>query len=193
VRFDLVAPAARRYSVDMKKMIVSAVLSGLFLAASSYGSVPAVKVTVSDAGGKAAYRGTTNAKGTFATGTLKPGAYVVQFNSNTTEPGSHYALVVSAGKKKVLAEGVVAEKFNGGGVAMRIEVGGGLNIVGQIATEGNTMVRNNKRIVWIPHQLGTNLPGHFAEEDSAEAVGARHTLNISIMDLEKTQRTTVGH
>ena len=168
-------------------------LSGLFLASSSYGSVPAVKVTVSDAGGRAAYIGTTNARGTFATSTLKPGGYVVQFNSNSTVPGNHYALVVSAGKKKVVAEGVVAEKFNGGGVAMRVEVGGGLNIVGQIATEGNTMVRNNKRMVWIPHQLGTNLPGHFAEEDSAEAVAARHTLNMSIMDLQKTQRTTVGH
>jgi hypothetical protein len=177
----------------MKKMILSATLSGLFLASSSYGSVPAVKVTVSDAGGRASYIGTTNARGTFSTAALKPGRYVVQFNSNSTAPGDHYALVVSAGKKKVVAEGVVAEKFNGGGVAMRIEVGSGLNIVGQIATEGNTMFRNNKKLVWIPQQVGTHLPGHFAEEDSADAVAARNTLNLSIMDLIKTQRTTVGH
>ena len=65
----------------MKNMIRSTALS-LFLAAGmAYGAVPALNVTVSDASGKAAFKGTTNAKGTFATAKLKPGNYVVQFNS----------------------------------------------------------------------------------------------------------------
>ena len=44
-------------------------------------------------------------------------------------------MVVSAGKKKVIATGVSGEKFHGGGVAMRVNVGPGLKITGQVANE----------------------------------------------------------
>jgi hypothetical protein len=63
----------------MKNLIRSAALS-LFLAAGlAYGAVPALNVTVSDASGKTAFKGTTSAKGTFSTAKLKPGNYSVQF------------------------------------------------------------------------------------------------------------------
>ena len=92
----------------MKNMIRSAVVSLLFIAAClAYGAVPAMNVTVSDASGKAAFKGATNARGTFATANLKPGNYVVQFNSTSgAVKGNHYAIVVSAGKKKVSAAAV---------------------------------------------------------------------------------------
>ena len=113
-------------------MIRSAVVSLLFIAACmAYGAVPIMSVTVSDASGKAAFKGTTDTKGTFATANLKPGDYVVQFNANSAAvKGNHYAIVVSAGKKKVTAGAVPGEKFAGGGVAMKVDVGAGLNITG---------------------------------------------------------------
>ncbi|MDP9097693.1 MAG: carboxypeptidase-like regulatory domain-containing protein, partial [Verrucomicrobiota bacterium] len=113
----------------MKTLIRGVGIALLFLGVSlAYGAVPALNVTVSDASGKAAYKGMTNAKGMFATTSLKPGNYVVQLNSKSVATkGAHYAIVVSAGMKKVTADAVPGEKFAGGGVALKVEVGPGLN------------------------------------------------------------------
>ena len=153
----------------------------------AFGAVPQLTVTVADSGGKAAYKGTTNAKGTFATGVLKPGNYVVQFNADGVKGGS-YALVVSAGTKKVSADSVAGEKFAKGGVAMKIDVGSGLNITGQVSPGGNTKVDSNgKKMVWIPKKLGSNLPGHWAAEDSAEAKEARMSGTLSTKSVQDIQ------
>jgi hypothetical protein len=45
-------------------------------------------------------------------------------------------LVIFAGKKKIVADAVEAEKFAAGGVAMKIDVAAGLNITGQVAPAG---------------------------------------------------------
>ena len=140
-------------------------------------------VTVSSAGGKVAFKGKTNAGGTFATGTLAPGNYVVQFNSSSAAvKGNQYALVIGAGKQKVTAEAVAGSKFAAGGVAMRLEVGKGMNITGQISsgmssgangkTEGNANVKiiKGKRYVWVKgRETGSNLGGRWVEEGSPAA------------------------
>ena len=161
-------------------------------AAAAFGALPPLTVTVADSTGKAAYKGATNAAGTFATGTLKPGQYVVQFNAKAGDvKGGSYALVVSAGRKKVTADSVAGEKFAGGGVAMKIEVGNGLNITGQVTTGLQTKLdANGKRMVWIPKKLGSNLAGHWVPEDSAEAKEwkTRGTVSTkSIQDLQAHQ------
>src|ERR1043166_2033580 len=113
----------------MNKTMRTAFIALLFAGASfTYGAIPPMTVTVSDSSGKAAYKGATNASGVFATGKLQAGNYVVQFNSKSAPKGAQYAMVVSAGKKKVTANAVQAEKLAAGGVAMKIEVGAGLNI-----------------------------------------------------------------
>src|SRR6478672_6660136 len=150
--------------------IIMRTLVALTIAAASfaYGSVPALNVTVADSSGKTAFKGATNAKGTFATGMLKPGAYSVQFSSSSAPSGT-YALVVSAGSKKVTASAIAGEKFAKGGVAMKIDVGSGLNITGQVAAETNgsaPMGHSGKPMVWIPRKTGSNLAAHWAESDS---------------------------
>ena len=117
------------------KTVRRGILVGLLGAAASVasGAVPLINVTVAGSSGKAAYKGITDGKGTFATGKLQPGSYVVYFNSKSAPKGSKYLLVLSAGKKKVIASAVEAEKFGAGGVAMKIDVGAGLNITGQVA------------------------------------------------------------
>ena len=179
--FDIVPP--------MKNMIRSAVVSLLFIATCIVqGAVPAMNVTVSDAGGKAAFKGTTDTKGTFATAKLKPGNYVVQFISNSAAvKGNQYAIVVSAGTKKVAANAVPGEKLAGGGVAMKVDVAAGVNITGQVAAEANGAVKNGKKMVWIPKQLGSNMPGHWAEEGSAEAIAAKAAGNLSGDEINKLQ------
>lgn len=183
------------YSWRMKNIIRSAFV-GLIIGAASmaYGAVPPMNVIVADSSGKAAYKGATDSKGTFATGKLQAGGYVVQFNSKTA-PKGNYALVVSAGKKKVMANAVSGERFTKGGVAMKIDVGAGLNITGQVAAEtaGNAPLgKNGKPMVWIPKKLGSHLPAHWAESDSAEAKEAMTSTSISRQDMQNRQSQGVG-
>lgn len=178
----------------MNNILLTAV-AGLVAAAASLASaaVPEMRVTVSDASGYAAYKGATDSKGSFATGSLKPGRYVVQFNAKRNDvEGNNYALVVSAGRKKVVADAVAGQKFAGGGVAMRIEVGGGGNIVGQVASDLRTMMKDGKLLVWIPQRIGSHLPAHWAEADSAEAKIAQTASSFSIKNLQDKQAQGVG-
>jgi hypothetical protein len=185
-------PKKRTSHDESMKTIACSIFLGLVIGAAplAYAAVPAINVTVSDSGGKAAYKGATDTKGTFATGKLQPGGYVVQFNSKSAPKGSKYAMVVSAGKKKVTANAVQAEKLAAGGVAMKIDVGAGLNITGQVATEDKNsgpMGKNGKAMVWIPKKLGSNIAAHWAESDSAEAKEAMTSTNMSRQDLQNRQ------
>ena len=160
----------------------------MFAASLSFGGTPAVSVTVSDADGKPTFKGATNTSGAFATANLKPGNYVVQFNSSSAAMnGKYYALVVSAGKKKVSASAVPGEKFAGGGVAMKVEVGSGLNISGIVAAEDDVAVKNGKTMVWIPPMLGSNMPGHWAEKGSADEVLSRTRGNVRTEAVQSLQ------
>jgi hypothetical protein len=175
----------------MKQIIERLLFSVLILAAgTAFGAVPSIKVTVFDAGSKVAFKGAIDGSGTFSTGNLKAGSYVVQFNApNATVKGNQYLLVVSAGSKKVSADGVAGEKFLGGGVAMRVEVGSGLKIMGQVADSVNARIdsKSQKRLVWARPRIGSNMPGRWVPEDSAEAVSAYNSGEIRREDLRKWQ------
>src|SRR4051812_35264606 len=120
----------------MKTLIPRVGLCWFLIAAAvaSGGGVPSVNVIVSDASGKAAFKGAIKSDGAFATEKLQPGNYVVQFNSkNSALKGGQYSIIVAAGKKKVVADAIAGERFLGNGVAMKVEVGSGLNIIGHVA------------------------------------------------------------
>src|ERR1044072_6805070 len=121
----------------MKNILCSSVMALLFVVATmAYGAVPPISVSVTDAGGKTAFKGTTNSAGVFSTAKLQPGNYVVQLSSTSpAATANHYSVVVGAGKKKVSASAVPGEKLTGGGVALKVDVGAGLNITGQVAAE----------------------------------------------------------
>jgi hypothetical protein len=177
------------YIEDMMMNMIRNSVLWLFLIAASvmYGGVPPVNVVVSDKGGKTAYKGATNTSGAFATAKLQPGNYVVQLNSSSTQlKGKQYAVVVSAGTKKVSAN-VAGEKFAGGGVAMKVDVAAGLNITGQVAAQTAPTSTSGKKMVWIPKQLGSNQPGHWVEEDSAEAIAAKNAGFISKERIQSLQ------
>jgi hypothetical protein len=173
----------------MKKIIQATLVSLFIIVSMSYGAVPSMNVTVSDSSGKAAYKGATDTKGSFATATLKPGGYVVQLSSKSAPKGTKYAVVVSSGKKKVTANAIEAEKLAAGGVAMKIDVGAGLNITGQVADDKSSspMGHNGKPMVWIAKKTGSNIAAHWAESDSAEAKEAMSSGNMSRQDLQNRQ------
>jgi len=171
----------------MKNTIRSIAFSLFLSAGFAYGAIPALNVTVSDASGKAAFKGTTNGKGTFATAKLKPGNYVVQFNSPNGAIEGNYAIVVSAGTKKFSAAGVAGVKFAKGGVALKVEVGPNLNIAGQVAVEAAGASKNGKKMVWLPPMAGSHMPGHYVEEGSAEYQEAKTAGRLSNQDVSNLQ------
>lgn len=152
-------------------------------------SNPTFKVTVADAGGKVAFKGMTDTSGSFATGNLAAGNYVVQLNSSTgATKGDQYTVVIAAGKKKVSAESVAGEKFNAGGVAMKIDVAGGLKVTGQVAASTVKIdEKTKKKLVYIPSRIGSNLPGRWVPADSAEAIAALNSGLIRKEDVSKWQ------
>jgi hypothetical protein len=179
----------------MKNLIRTSVIALLVGgAAFADAAVPAINVTVADSSGKTAYKGATNAKGGFATGSLKPGGYTVQFTSASAAKGT-YALVISAGTKKVAASAVAGEKFAKGGVAMKIDVASGTNITGQVAAEDKSSAplgKNGKPMVWIAKQLGSNIPAHWAESDSAEAKQAETSGSYSTKNIQDKQNQGIS-
>jgi hypothetical protein len=157
----------------------------------AFGALPQLSVTVADSAGKPTYKGATNAHGTFATGTLKPGTYMVQFTAKAADvKGKSYALMVSAGSKTMSANSVAGDKL-AAGVAMKIDVGSGLNITGMVTTGLSTLQtkidKDGKKMVWIPKRLGSNLPAHWAPEDSAEAKALESENTISSKNVLQKQ------
>jgi hypothetical protein len=166
----------------------------VLLAAPGAFAAPSIKVTVFDAAGKPAFQGATGGEGTFATGALNPGRYIVQFNAKAAGvTGQNYALIISSGKKKVVADSVAGEKFTGGGVAMRIEVGSGSKITGHITDAVMTRVdENGNKLVWIPQRLGSHLPAHWAAADSADAKLVLASTSLSFKNLQDKQAQGIG-
>jgi len=148
--------------------------AGLFLFASvALGSgIPDVDVTVSDAAGKLAYRGRTDAQGVFATQPVAPGKYVVQFHAKTARTErTDYAIFAAAGHHRVVADAVAGAKFAGNGVAMRLNSTIGTPIVGQVALGGlnalGTRIINGVRYVLLPPETGDVGPRWVQEGTSS--------------------------
>lgn len=153
------------------KIIARLVIGLVALAGSvAFGAVPTMNVAVSDSSGKTAFKGATDSRGIFASPKMQPGNYAVQFSSKNAPSGSHYTLVVVAGTKKTSASAITAEKL-AAGVAMKIEVKANASIQGQVSADSaeTRIGKNGQLMVWIPKRLGSNIPAHWAESDSAEA------------------------
>ena len=162
------------------------------VASAAHGAgVPTMNVTVADPSGKIAYKGKTTGEGTFATPALTPGEYLVQLSAKP-DTNRQYSVVVSSGKHKVVAASIDGAQFAGGGVAMKVKVGKGLNITGhvsdatRVATSGNQKVKvmNGKRYFWVSTGgLGSNLGGRWVEEGSADARAIWRMSNEDLQDV----------
>jgi len=169
----------------------------LCLASPVRGGIPALQVTVFDADEKVAFQGPLDSDGSFATGSLSPGRYVVQFKTkNTATKNNLHLLVVSAGTKKVIAAAVPGQKFTGGGVAMKVDVGPSSRITAQVAQENTvtgegvsrSRVIDGKRYVWLTTQIGSNLGRRWVEERLAPGV---NIVNVP-MDNVRTIQDSAG-
>jgi len=185
-----------------RKLLFSLLLLPAFTLASA-ASLPTVDVAVTNSAGKSVYKGATDAKGTFSTGKLAPGDYVVQFTAKNPGKGN-FALAANAGKNQMAANSVAASRLSDPGVAMKIKVQGDTSITGQVAEAGKlaqapaqsasvptsiaghrTKVENGKTYVWLTDSVGSVAGGHWAELNSAEAQAV-----VGVVGQKPTQTRT---
>lgn len=123
---------------------------GVTLAAPSTNGLDVLVLT--DPGNKVVFKGKTDARGSFNTGKLEAGNYVVQFNATNAKglTGNLFSIAAVGGKRAVTATAVAGEKFSGGGVAMRVQVAGGSRLAGQVAVGDLAAVENVRAAAEIP-------------------------------------------
>lgn len=159
------------------------------------GDVARIDVQILDLSGRTTFfKGATDSKGIFVSPKMAPGEYAVCFNSKTAPKGTHYTLVLVAGTKKMAASAITAEKLATGGVAMKIEVKTDRSILGQVAQEDRAtrIGKNGKLMVWIPKVVGSNLPAHWAESDSAEARLVETGTSYSRQNIQDRQNQGIS-
>jgi hypothetical protein len=132
-------------------------------------------------------RAVTNARGTFALEALAAGSYTLTFRARKAEDmhrstsnkvivATSYSIKIEGAKRTVHKSGLTSNDLLAG-VDVDVQVGPGARIHGQV-TAGAA-----KKMVWLPREPGSNLPGRWVAEDSAEARAGRR-YNAHPMGVE---------
>ena len=139
-------------------------------------------------------RAVTDGRGNFAIEALAAGSYTLTFRSRKAEDLHHstsdkvivaelYSIKIEGTKRAVNKNGLTSNHLLAG-YDVDVDLGPGARIRGQVAS-GSV-----KNMIWIPKEPGSNLPGHWVEEGSAEAKAAIHhnAQAMSVEALRQTQR-----
>jgi hypothetical protein len=139
-------------------------------------------------------RAVTDARGNFALEALAAGSYTVTFRARKAEDLHHntsdkvivatvYSIKIDGTKRAVNKSGLTSDDLLAG-VEVDINLGPGARIRGQVAAAAM------KNMVWIPKEPGTNIPGHWVEENSVEARAALHhnAHPLSVEGVRQIQR-----
>jgi hypothetical protein len=120
----------------------------------------------------------TDARGNFAIEALAAGSYTLTFRSRKAEDLHHstsekvivataYSIKIEGTKRTVNKTRLTSDDLLRG-VDVVVDCGPGARINGQVASGAL------KNMIWISQEPGSNLPGHWVAEDSAEAKAAGH-------------------
>lgn len=136
----------------------------------------------------------TDARGNFAMDALAAGSYTLTFRARKAEDLHHstsdkvivatlYSIKIEGTKQAVNKGGLTTDALLAG-VEVEVNVGAGARIRGQVAAAAQ------KNMVWIPKEPGSNIPGHWVEEGSAEAKAAIHhnTYQLNKEGVRQIQR-----
>ena len=163
------------------------------LATSVYGGQPAPGVAGVDVSVKQmpAKRSVTDARGNFALDGLAPGSYTLSFRAkeakNVKTPPTNKAVIASTysikidGTKRSVSQSGLTSNSLIAGVDIAVQVGSGAKVRGQVLAGGV------KKMVWISGALGSNIPGHWAEEDSKE-VSMHNRSNLNANDIRNNMQ-----
>lgn len=166
-------------------------LFGAFAASAIYGGpsapgVAGVDVVVKQNPSK---RTATDARGNFALDALPSGSYTLSFRARkaqdtkttTTDKvtvAASYSIKIEGTRRSVNQSGLTNDKLLAG-VNVAVEVGSGAKIRGQV------LAGATKKMVWIPKETGSNMPGHWAEEGST-AASAHGAIVQSVDDMRNS-------
>jgi hypothetical protein len=129
----------------------------------------------------------TDAQGNFVLSALPPGSYTLfvwgpsakdvhQTTGSVMIVATSYSIKVDGAKRSANQNHLTSDKLIAG-VDIPVVVGPSGNVRGRVLAEGL------KRFVWVPRTSETNLPGHWAEEGSADAVPSHNITQIQRKDL----------
>lgn len=136
-------------------------------------------------------RAVTDGRGNFSIEALAAGSYTLTFRarkaanlhqsiSDKVIVATVFSVKIDGAKNAVKKTGLTADDLIAG-VDIKVDLGPGARIHGQVASGAL------KKMVWIEKESGSNLPGRWVEEDSAEAKAARHH-NTSAMSIEAVRQ-----
>jgi hypothetical protein len=139
-------------------------------------------------------RAVTDARGNFAIEALAGGSYRLTFRARKAEDLSHstsdkvivatmYSIKIDGTKRAVNKSGLTTDDLLTG-YDVDVDLAPNARIRGQVAAVAS------KNMVWIPKAIGSNVPGHWAPEDSAEAKAASHlhAEQITLEGIRQIQR-----
>ena len=146
--------------------------------------VAEVDVVVQQSPGK---RRITDERGNVTFEGLAPGSYTLTFRARKADllpettrsevlVATAYSIKVEGTKRAVSQSGLTTDKLIAG-VDIRVEVGPGAKIRGQVLSHGP------KKMVWIAPEIGSHVPGHWVDADSKEAARFHNTVQITHSDL----------
>lgn len=129
----------------------------------------------------------TDAQGNFVLSALPAGSYTLfvwgpsakdlhQTTGNVMIVATAYSIKVEGAKRPANQNNITSDKLIAG-VDIPVVVGPDGKVRGRVLAEGL------KRFVWVPQRPGTNLPGHWAEEGSAEAVPLHNITQVTRKDM----------
>jgi hypothetical protein len=129
----------------------------------------------------------TDAQGNFVLSALPVGSYTLfvwgpsakdlhQTTGSVMIVATSYSIKVEGAKRSADQNHLASDKLIAG-VDIPVVVGPSGNVRGRVLAEGV------KRFVWVPKISNSNLPGHWAEEGSAEAVPSHNVTQIQRKDM----------
>jgi hypothetical protein len=139
-------------------------------------------------------RAVTDARGNFAIEALASGSCRLTFRARKAEDLHHstsdkvmvattYSIKIDGTKRAVTKNGLTTDDLLAG-YDIDVDLGPGARIRGQVAAAAL------KNMVWLPREPGSNMPGHWVEEGSAEARAAPHhnSFPVSLEGVRQIQR-----
>ena len=131
--------------------------------------------------GKLAKQVATDHQGKFMIGGLGSGVYTVEFRAPKSPEltKKQFSIAIAGGKQAARHSSLSGEKLMNGRVSIDVEIGPGARISGQIT------MQSARKMVWVPAELGSNLPGHWVEQGAEDAASARNTRRMNTDDFQK--------